>query len=191
MFIRKIGIAAISVFVIIFVSIFFSDKMSSSFGFAEPNIFINTIAKKVNTEPTKWSWIDPNNKKEVTWSAEQAFEDATNYVEGDKLRQLEALKMYQRVLDANPPRLLELHIRLTMGSRMMILYNPDLGETDMYEEALKWYEKLVHDFNDLGNHTDMMTAKVHLGNLYCWNNYGIAEAQKASDLYMEVINIPL
>jgi hypothetical protein len=98
--------------------------------------------------------------------------------------------MYQRVLDAKPNRLLELHIKLSMGSRMMILYNPNLGETDMHDEALKWYELLVHDFNDLGNHTDMMTAKIHLADVYCWSNYGINELKKASDLCWQVINIP-
>jgi hypothetical protein len=141
-------------------------------------------------EAQKWSWINPDDKIKVTWTAEQAFKDAKNYVVGYKPRQLEALKMYQRVLDANPSRLLELHVKLSMGSRMMILYNLGLGETDMHDEALKWYELLVHDFNDLGNHTDMMTAKIHLGDIYCWSNYGINELKKASDLCLQVINVP-
>jgi hypothetical protein len=156
------------------------------------NIKSNTIIKEdTDLKLIKWSWIDENDKKEVTWTADEAFQDATNYVHGAKPKQLEALKMYQRVLDAKPLRQMELHIRLTMGSRMMILYDPSLGEHEMYSDAFKWYEQLVHDFNDMGNHTDIMTAKIHLGDLYCWRpSHGIAEAQKASALCWEVINIP-
>jgi hypothetical protein len=156
-----------------------------------------TIADKVAQKWSwidfiKWSWIDQDVKKEVTWTAEEAFEDATNYVHGAKPKQLEALKMYQRVLDAKPSRQMELKVRLTMGARMMILYDPSLGEHEMYSEALKWYELLVHDFNDMGNHTDLMTAKIGLGDLYGWRrqNYGIAEANKATALCLEVIKIP-
>jgi hypothetical protein len=152
-----------------------------------------TIADKV---AQKWSWINPDDKIEVTWTAEEAFQDAKNYVNGAKPRQLEALKRYQRVLDAKPSRQMELHVRLTMGARMMILFDPSLGETEMYGEALKWYELLVHDFNDLGNHTDMMTAKNFLADLYRFSGKyrfsgnGIAEANKATALCLEVIKIP-
>jgi tetratricopeptide (TPR) repeat protein len=157
----------------------------------EQNISLDTTGKNFDLKSIGWSWIDQDVKKEATWTADEAFHEATKYVEGAKPRQREALKMYQRVLDAKPSRQMELKVRLTMGSRMMILYDPSLGETEMYDEALKWYEQLVHDFNDLGNHTDLMTAKIHLGDLYCWRHYhGISEAKKASALCLEVIKIP-
>jgi tetratricopeptide (TPR) repeat protein len=137
-----------------------------------------------------WSWIDPYDNKEVTWTAEQAYEEAKRYVEGEKPTQLEALKMYQRVLDANPPRSLALYVKMVMGCRMAILYNPEFNEDIMYDEALKWYKKIIYDYNDLGNHYDLMVAKIHLGDLYCMGDYGVAEAQKASELCMEIIEVP-
>ncbi len=170
--------------------LFRAGQGKKTYTITEPNVLKNTITKDDYLESTKWIWIDPNDKNEVTWTAEQAYQEAKSYVEGNKPEQLQALKMYQRVLDAKPSRLLELHVKLIMGSRMMILFDPGLGESDMYDEAFKWYKKLVYDFNDMGNHTDMMTAKVHLGDLYCWTTHGIAEAQKASVLCMEVINVP-
>ena len=176
------GIFMAACFLLVFVN-----PEGPAYGISEPNISVIVTAQN---KSAKWSWIDPNDKKEVTWTAEEALKEAIKYVEGAQPRQLEALKMYQRVLDANPTRLMELKVRLSMGSRMMILYNPGLGEKDMYDEAFKWYKLLVYDFNDLGNHTDMMTAKVHLGDLYCWSKYGINELKKASDLCLQVINIP-
>jgi Leucine-rich repeat (LRR) protein len=156
------------------------------------NIDLTTlIGKENNSKPIRWSWIDPNDKKEVTWTAEEAFQDATNYLNGKQRRQHEALKMYQRVLDAKLSRQMELKTRLTMGDCMTIYYDSSLGEFEMCNEAFQWYKLLVRDFNDLGNHTDLMTAKIRLAHLYyCQPRYGIIELQKASALCLEVIRIP-
>ena len=137
-----------------------------------------------------WSWLDPTDNREVTWTAEQAFKEATEYVLGKKPRQAQALRLYQRVLDANPSRTLELHVRLTMGARMTVLYNPGLGEDSLFDEALRWYKQIVLDFNDWGNHHDLMVAKIHLGDLYCMGDYGMPEVQKATDLCWEIIEVP-
>jgi hypothetical protein len=138
----------------------------------------------------RWSWLSSDDTGEVTWTAEEAFEKATQYVLGEQPTQREALRHYQRVLATDAPRELELHVKLTMGARMTILYNPDLGEDSLDDEAIRWYEQIVDDFNDWDNHHDLIVAKIHLGDLYCMRNHGLAEVQKATDLCWQVIGVP-
>jgi tetratricopeptide (TPR) repeat protein len=140
-------------------------------------------------DSARLSWQDPTHGQAVTETAAEAFAEATKYVLGDRPRQKEALRLYQRVLDSNPTRQLELNVKLTMGARMTVLYDPDLGEDSMYAEAVPWYEQIVEDFNDWGSHRDLMVAKIHLGDLYCMGSYGIADVQKASELCRELIEV--
>ncbi len=100
--IKKEFILIVSTYILVLAGFFLfrGDQAGLVYGVTEPNSSVNTPTKNDNLESTKWSWIYTNDKKQVTWTAEQAFEDATRYAEGDKARQLEALKMYQRVLDA-------------------------------------------------------------------------------------------
>ncbi|UCG49949.1 MAG: hypothetical protein JSU94_09220, partial [Phycisphaerales bacterium] len=141
-------------------------------------------------DPVRWSWRDSTGGGQVAWTAQGAFEEATKYVLSEQPRQRQALSLYQRVLDANPPRQLELHVKLTMGARMTALYDPDLGEDSLDEEAIRWYERIVQDFNDWRNHHDLMVAKIHLGELGCMGDYGITDVHKATDLCRQVIEIP-
>ncbi|UCG48446.1 MAG: hypothetical protein JSU94_01470, partial [Phycisphaerales bacterium] len=121
----------------------------------------NNAEQSIRTvDPVRWSWRDSTGGGQVTWTAQGAFEEATKYVLSEQPRQRQALRLYQKVLDANPPRELELHVKLTMGARMTALYDPDLGEDSLDEEAIRWYERIVEDFNDWRNHHDLMVAKI-------------------------------
>ena len=142
-----------------------------------------------NTEG-KWSWTAGGNKSDGLTGWEQALEDATKYVLGNQPRQKEALRLYQRVLDANPPRTLALHVKLIMAARMTILYNPDLGEQSHEEEALRWCQRVLQDYEDWPTHHDAMVAKIYLGDLYCWDRPGREDREKATRLYWEVIEVP-
>ena len=137
----------------------------------------------------KWSWLDDDERREEVRSWEEGLQDAKNYVMGKNPTQNEALKRYQRVLDAHPPRDVELHVKLTMGARMVILYNPKLGERSLSAEAVRWYQTTLRDFQDWPNHHDAMVAKIHLGDLYCLQNRR-AGLKRASELYWSVIEVP-
>lgn len=137
----------------------------------------------------KWSWLGNSAKNEEVGSWETALEDANNYVAGKDPTQNEALRRYQRVLDAHPPREVELHVKLTMGARMVILYNPGLWERSRSAEAVRWYETMIEDFKDCSNHHDLMVAKIHLGDLYCLED-ARAGVNRASALYWSVIEVP-
>ncbi len=141
----------------------------------------------------QWSWLDTQGDEEVTWTAEQAFETAAKYDSGDggeRPGQKKALRLYQRVLDANPPRVLELRTKARMGIRMTQAYDSELGETSLDEEAVRWYEQMLQDFKDWSAHQHLLEARVRLGDVYFMGPYGQASVEKAMYLYWEVINVP-
>ncbi|MHC4647130.1 MAG: M56 family metallopeptidase, partial [Planctomycetota bacterium] len=142
----------------------------------------------------QWSWLDPHeDESEVTWTAEKAFETAAKYDSGDggeRPRQRKALRLYQRVLDANPSRLLELRAKARMGIRMTQGYDSELGENSLDAEAVRWYEQMLQDFKDWGAHQHLLEARVRLGDVYFMGPYGQSGVEKAMDLYWEVINVP-
>lgn len=154
------------------------------FDAAKPDVPPETMLRSM-----RWSWLDPNSRAQVTRTAQAAFEEATKYVLGERPRQKEALRLYQRVLDANPPRELELHVRLTMGARMTALFDPDLGENSLDDEAIRWYDQIVQDFNNWSNHHDLMVAKIHRADLYCMGDYGISQVEQATRFCRQVIDI--
>ena len=99
------------------------------------------------------------------------------------------MRLYQAVLDASPPREIALHVKVIMGARLTVLYNPDLGEQSLDAEALRWCQRIIEDFKDWPNHHDLMVAKIHLGDLYYIRNDREGMG-KAARLYWDVIEVP-
>lgn len=123
-------------------------------------------------------------------ACDKALSEATEYALSDRPERQQCLDLYRRVLELSPPRDVELHVRLTMGARMTILYDPELGESSQDEAAIPLYESIIKDFADYSNHHDLMVAKLHLGDLYriVKGKDGIPQAET---LYREVIDGPL
>jgi hypothetical protein len=136
----------------------------------------------------KWSWIGPAREAPEAANWRAALEKAEKYALGEP-RQQEALRLYQAVLDAGPPREIALHVKVIMGARLTILYNPDLGEQSLDAEALRWCQRIIEDFKDWPNHHDLMVAKIHLGDLYYIRNDREGMG-KATRLYWDVIEVP-
>jgi len=145
----------------------------------------NAGAKEHASAP--WSWQVPADvpPKGQTWR--QALDAATQYALGKPSRE-QALRLYQRVLDARPPREIELHVRLIMSARLAVLYNPYLGETPLPEEALRWTEDTLKDFADLWTHHDLVVAKIHVANLL--NKADKAGRDRARKLLWAVVTVP-
>ena len=136
----------------------------------------------------KWSWIGPAREATEAANWREALEKAEKYALGEP-RQQEALRLYQAVLDASPPREIALHVKVIMGARLTVLYNPDLGEQSLDAEALRWCQRIIEDFKDWPNHHDLMVAKIHLGDLYYIRNDREGMG-KAARLYWDVIEVP-
>lgn len=141
--------------------------------------------------PESWSWnlLGPSGEvlEADTW--EEAFAAIDHFASSEEATQLEVLRKYQSLLDRGDlPREVEANVRLRMGAHLIAQYNAAKGEESRDEEAIRWYRDLLTRFNGWENHSSVMRARIHLGNLYDRNNTGGPAASKS--LYQRVLDVP-
>lgn len=159
------------------------------FSFGSPHLLTLLLLASAAATLTTWDVAAAQEDEQMPlWQT--AMNKATAYANSKKPEREYLLQLYRQVLDSNPPSNIQLHVRLEIGARMTILYDPELGEEGLEAGAIPWYESIVKDFADWDNHHDLMVAKIHLGDLY-----RIVEREdgvpKAEALYWEIVSVPV
>ena len=128
---------------------------------------------------------------EEDWNVFQDHLDTVRrYIRENRPTEQQALRLWQEMLDADPPQSEALLVRLMMSAPLSAPYNPGLSLESFRDGAVPWLEQLVQGFGDCHSHEAMMLAKIQLGKLYCSGQYSAAEFEKATTLWWEVVNVP-
>ncbi|MCY2926306.1 MAG: hypothetical protein NT031_12865 [Planctomycetota bacterium] len=105
----------------------------------------------------------------------------------DKQERPRFLRLFQRVLDANPPPATELRIRLMMGTALVIGFTPfmDAEAIPFYVEGIEKME----DGEDTGKRETLMVLRTHLTDLLA-RNYGQKYLSYIDELFRDNIELP-